>query len=84
MQKVSLGKLIENIVENKYKNKKEISIYQSLTKSHSGKIKILTGKKLNLIDYYKFFEQNQVGMHTTYNLVGKQDYSKIDNLLKNV
>ncbi|ABL75993.1 Mv-ORF41 peptide [Maruca vitrata nucleopolyhedrovirus] len=67
MKKVSLGKIIENTVESKYK---------------STSSSINTSAKLNLSEYYKTFESNKVGRQTTYNMVGMRDYKKIDELLK--
>lgn len=74
MKKVALGKIIENTVENKYKN--DNSLWSSPGEVGG------SSKKLSLSDYYKTFDNNQVGLHTTYDVVGKRDYSKIDKLIK--
>ncbi|AAK85614.1 hypothetical protein [Epiphyas postvittana nucleopolyhedrovirus] len=67
MKKVSLGKIIESTVEDKYTYR--FSAERSST-------------KLNLGEYYKTFEANRVGQHTTYDVVGKRDYSSVDKLTK--
>ncbi|AAQ91770.1 unknown [Choristoneura fumiferana DEF multiple nucleopolyhedrovirus] len=67
MKKVSLGKIIESTVEDKYK-------YHFNTDRPPS--------KLTLGEFYKTFEANRVGQHTTYNVVGKRDYSCIDKLTK--
>ncbi|AOT85554.1 cyun96 [Cyclophragma undans nucleopolyhedrovirus] len=80
MKKVSLGKIIENTVESKIKfdnsrQQQQQHNYQSATTSGSG-------ARLNLSEYYKTFDANKVARHTTYDVVGKRDYSKIDKLVK--
>ncbi|AGA16207.1 hypothetical protein [Thysanoplusia orichalcea nucleopolyhedrovirus] len=70
MKKVALGKIIENTVESKYKNSSSLSSPTS------------SGEKLSLSEYYKTFEANKVGQHSTYDVVGKRDYTKIDKLIK--
>ncbi|BBD51463.1 hypothetical protein [Samia ricini nucleopolyhedrovirus] len=67
MKKVSLGKIIESIVEDKYKL------------SFNGE---RSSNKLSLDEYYKTFEANRVGQQTTYGVVGKRDYGKVDQLVK--
>ncbi len=71
MKKVALGKIIENTVESKYKSN---SVSSSLSTGASA--------KLSLSEYYKTFEANKVGQHTTYDVVGKRDYTKFDKLVK--
>ncbi|AFY62896.1 hypothetical protein [Philosamia cynthia ricini nucleopolyhedrovirus virus] len=56
MKKVSLGKIIESIVEDKYKL------------SFNGE---RSSNKLSLDEYYKTFEANRVGQQTTYGRGGQ-------------
>ncbi|BBU37577.1 hypothetical protein [Choristoneura diversana nucleopolyhedrovirus] len=66
MKKVSLGKIIESTVEEKYRYR------------FGGE-----QKQPNLGEYYKTFEAIRVGQHSnTHHVVGKRDYTAIDNLLK--
>nr|AFS51975.1 DekiORF98 [Dendrolimus kikuchii nucleopolyhedrovirus] len=82
MKQVSLGKIIENTVESKIKrDNNALSHYQkgaAAAATTSGG----SGARLNLSEYYKTFETNKVARHTTYDVVGKRDYSKIDSLVK--
>ncbi|ANF29733.1 ORF-85 [Catopsilia pomona nucleopolyhedrovirus] len=92
MKKIALGKIIETAVMNKYKNDNDNSV--SVLFGGSSKYGssgggggnndgvTLYNSKLNLGEYYKSFDFNQVARHTTYDVVGKRDYSKIDNLIK--
>ncbi|AFO10016.1 hypothetical protein Bomanpvs2gp046 [Bombyx mandarina nucleopolyhedrovirus S2] len=73
MKKVALGKIIENTIESKYKS----NSVSSSSSSSTG-----TSAKLSLSEYYKTFEANKVGQHTTYDVVGKRDYNKFDKLVK--
>nr|WRK23164.1 hypothetical protein [Bombyx mori nucleopolyhedrovirus]WRK23440.1 hypothetical protein [Bombyx mori nucleopolyhedrovirus]WRK23578.1 hypothetical protein [Bombyx mori nucleopolyhedrovirus]WRK23716.1 hypothetical protein [Bombyx mori nucleopolyhedrovirus]WRK23992.1 hypothetical protein [Bombyx mori nucleopolyhedrovirus] len=72
MKKVALGKIIENTIESKYKSN-SVSSSSSSTGASA---------KLSLSEYYKTFEANKVGQHTTYDVVGKRDYNKFDKLVK--
>lgn len=67
MKKVSLGKIIESTVEEKYKYR--------FGGEHQKPL-------LSLAEYYKTFEANRVGQHTTYDVVSKRDYTAIDKLVK--
>nr|WRK23854.1 hypothetical protein [Bombyx mori nucleopolyhedrovirus]BEV20912.1 hypothetical protein [Bombyx mori nucleopolyhedrovirus] len=73
MKKVALGKIIENTIESKYKSNSVSSSSSSSTGASA---------KLSLSEYYKTFEANKVGQHTTYDVVGKRDYNKFDKLVK--
>nr|AGX01398.1 orf55 [Bombyx mori nucleopolyhedrovirus] len=73
MKKVALGKIIENTIESKYKS----NSVSSSSSSSTG-----TSAKLSLSEYYKTFEANKVGQHTTYDVVGKRDYNTFDKLVK--
>nr|QXI73235.1 AC55 [Bombyx mori nucleopolyhedrovirus] len=75
MKKVALGKIIENTIESKYKS-------NSVSSSSSSSSSTGTSAKLSLSEYYKTFEANKVGQHTTYDVVGKRDYNKFDKLVK--
>ncbi|AAC59058.1 unknown [Orgyia pseudotsugata multiple nucleopolyhedrovirus] len=66
MKKVSLGKIIESTVEDKY-------TYRFVRDQ----------KKPNLGEYYKTFESIRAGQHSsTYDVVGKRDYTVVDKLVK--
>ncbi|QDL57050.1 hypothetical protein QKQ66_gp104 [Dione juno nucleopolyhedrovirus] len=65
MKKVSLGKIIESTVEDKYKYR--FGCHQT---------------KPSLAEYYKTFEAIRAGQCSTYDVVGKRDYTVIDKLVK--
>ncbi|USC25904.1 hypothetical protein [Palpita vitrealis nucleopolyhedrovirus] len=77
MKKVALGKIIENIVDNKYKKREPLSSASFINVSSNS-----NSEKLNLSEYYKNFQANKVGQQSTYDVVGKRDYTKFDKLVK--
>lgn len=82
MKKMALGKIIETTVDKKYKNHNNKLMkdkQENVTDDNSSSSNV---KKIFLGDYYKLFDNNQVGRHTTHNIVGPRDFSKIDKLIR--